>query len=70
MIDLAGDRDRAGVGRVEPAEDVQQRALAASGRTHHGDPLAGIHGERHTVEGDHGVGGTPEAFAQVESDDR
>ena len=43
----AVERDAAGRRCVERAEDVQQRALAASGRTHHGHAAA-----RRQSEGD------------------
>jgi hypothetical protein len=37
---LAGELDLAGAGRVDAAEQVQQRRLARAGRTHDGDEVA------------------------------
>jgi hypothetical protein len=39
--ELAADRDRAGVGPLEPGDQAQQRRLAAAGRAEHRDQLAG-----------------------------
>ena len=39
VIDLAGDRDLAVVGDVEPGDEVEQRRLAAARRTHDRDEL-------------------------------
>ena len=43
---LAGERDLAGVGTIEPAEQVQQRRLAAARAAEHGHDLAGGHVQR------------------------
>src|SRR5271157_1156253 len=40
-------------GRIEAANDVQQRTLAGAGRAHHRDPFASFHAQRHVVEGVH-----------------
>ena len=45
----------AGVGGVEPGDDVEQGALAAAGRADHGDELAVRDVEVHVGEGAHGA---------------
>ena len=47
---LAGDRDRARVGCVEPAEQMQQRRFAAAGAAEHGDDLVGVDRQLDAVE--------------------
>ena len=47
---LAADGDRAGVGSVEQADQVEKGALAAAGRPGERDELAGRDPERDTVE--------------------
>ena len=51
---LAGQLDAAGVGRLQPGDDPQDRALARSRRPQQGDELPGRHLERdvlHRLEG-------------------
>jgi hypothetical protein len=44
------DRHRAAVGAIESREDVQQRRLAAAGRTDDGDDLAVADGKRDSLQ--------------------
>ncbi len=55
------DERAAGGGRVEPAENIDQRGLARAGRAHDRDPFARIDAERHAVERAH----VAEFFAQI-----
>ncbi|MCY1558036.1 hypothetical protein D9M68_949380 [compost metagenome] len=47
---LAEQRDAARVGIVEPAQHMQQRALARAGRADDGDLLAGIDAHVHAAQ--------------------
>ena len=47
---LSGEDDLARVGPIEPAEQMQQRRLAAARAPEHGDDLVGLRRERRTVE--------------------
>jgi hypothetical protein len=47
---LAIDLDAAGVRRVEPGDQVQQRGLAGTGLADHGDVLAAVEIEREFVQ--------------------
>ena len=51
----AADRDAAGGGLEEAADDVEQRALAAARRTEQADEFAAADVERNVVERQHGI---------------
>ena len=54
---LAGDRDLAFVAVEQPADDIEQRGLAAAGRADHREEFARRHVERHVVDrGEHAFG--------------
>ena len=48
---LAGQLDAAGVGRLQPGDDPQDRALARARRAQQGDELAGRDLERDVLHG-------------------
>ena len=47
---LSREDDFAGVGPIEPTEQMQQRRLAAARAPQHSDDLVSLHCERHTIE--------------------
>ena len=53
MSRLAVDRNLALGGRLEAADDVQERGLAAAGGTHDGDELILVDVEVDAVQGNH-----------------
>ena len=60
---LAAPHDLTGRGVVEPGDQVEQRGLAAAGRTDQADELPGADLERDAVEGEDGVVPAPEPLA-------
>ncbi len=65
---LPADLDRAGVGPVERADEVQDRALPRPGRTGERDELAGLDAERDVAE--RGDAAALEALPHPVDDDR